>query len=61
MFELAWWFYYVGAEPVLSLASYHSRARQLVHKWNQTTLRRPTRSRTPRRGDFPSYHPQCHP
>jgi hypothetical protein len=31
MFELAWWLCYVGAEPILSLASRNSRARQLVH------------------------------
>jgi hypothetical protein len=43
MFELAWWLCYVGAEPILSLASRNSRARQ---------LRRPTRSHAPERGDF---------
>jgi hypothetical protein len=34
MFELAYWFCCVGAEPVLSLVSRNSRVRQLVHKWN---------------------------
>ena len=34
MFELAYWFCYVGAEPVLSLVSRNPRVRQLVHKWN---------------------------
>jgi hypothetical protein len=34
MFELAYWFCCVGAEPILSLASRNSRVRQLVRKWN---------------------------
>ena len=34
MFELAYWFCYVGADPVLSLVSRNSRVRQLVHKFN---------------------------
>ena len=33
MFELAWWFYYVGAEPTMSLPSRNARVRQLVPKW----------------------------
>ena len=37
MFELAYWFCCVGAEPVLSLVSRNSRVRQLVHKWNHKT------------------------
>jgi len=52
MFELAWWFYYVGAEPIMSSPSHNSRVRQLVPKWNHTALRPPTRSRTPERGEF---------
>jgi hypothetical protein len=34
MFELAYWFCCVGAEPVLTLASRSSRVRHLVRKWN---------------------------
>ena len=34
MFELAYWFCCVGAEPFLSVVSRNSRVRQLVCKWN---------------------------
>ena len=47
MFELAWWLCYVGAEPILSIAS--RSARQLAG-WNHAAP--PTRSRTSGRGDF---------
>jgi hypothetical protein len=50
MFELAWWLCYVGAEPILSIAS--RSARQLAGKWNHTAFQPPTRSRTSGRGDF---------
>ena len=34
MFELAYWFCCVDAEPILSPVSRNSRVRQLVRKWN---------------------------
>ena len=34
MFELAYWFCCVGAEPILSPVPRNSRVRQLVCKWN---------------------------
>ena len=34
MFELAYWFCCVGAEPILSPVLRYSRVRQPVRKWN---------------------------
>jgi hypothetical protein len=51
MFELAYWFYSVGAEPILYAAMlrkplwYRADAPDsLSAKWNQNALRWPTRS-----------------
>jgi hypothetical protein len=45
MFELAYWFCCVGAEPILGLVPRNSRARQFARKWSHTALRRPKGSR----------------
>lgn len=45
MFELAYWFFCVGAEPIRSLVSRNSRAQQLVRKRNHMALRRGPRCR----------------